>query len=135
MREFNGVDSSRWTHDVSDVRHGCSGRGTEVEDCCAGLHVDVVEATEDTGCELRSEGVPDSVLDLGGWGDFAVCAGGGGGVDGDSFLAVDGFARCEVLGDEKVFFAAAGDEDAGVTMGFLQPHVSICVQTSATPDP
>ena len=95
---------------------GCA----EVEYAGAGADVDVVEAAEDAGGEFAAEGVPDAVFGFGGRGVVVVgAAGGGGRVDADALFAVDGFAWCEVLGDEEVFFAAAGDEDAGMSVGFL----------------
>ena len=81
--------------------------------------MDVVHATEDTGCQLGAEGIPDAVLGLGGCGR-GVAVGGcsRGSVDGDALLAVDGLTGCEILGDEEIFFAA-GDEDTGVAMRLL----------------
>lgn len=125
--EFHGVDGAVWTDDIRDVRDRSAGCGAEVEDFCAGADEDVFETAEDSRSQLRAEGVPHAVFGFCGWwcvcaccggiGGGAVGEGGGGGFNGDAFLAVDGFAWGEVLGDEHVFFAA-GNEDAGVTMGF-----------------
>ena len=95
MGELDGEDGPRGPDDIGDVRDGRPGRGAEIQDFCAGADEDLVEAAEDAGCELASEGIPDSVFGFGGRGDVAVdgigvC--GGGGFDGDAFLAVDGFA-------------------------------------------
>jgi len=75
------------------VRNTGTRGSTEVQHFAAGLHVDVVHTTEDTGCQLRAEGVPDTVF------DFCCCCGiavdGDGAVgslDGDALLAVGGFA-------------------------------------------
>ena len=81
--------------------------------------MDVVHATEDTGCQLGAEGIPDAVLGLGGCGR-GVAVGGcsRGSVDGDALLAVDGLAGSQVLGDEEILFAAS-DEDTSVTVRLL----------------
>lgn len=118
--ELDGEDGSGGTDDIRNVRDGGTGGGTEVEDLAAGLHVDVVHASEDTGCQLGAERVPDAVFGLCGGGSVAVGAGcgtgdGGGGFDGDALLAVDGLAGSQVLGDEEILLAT-GNEDTGVSV-------------------
>ena len=103
----------------------------------AGLHENVVDTTEDTGSKLRPEGIlcipdvsqhpsqvpkaracayPDSVLGLCSGGAVVVL---GGVLDGNSLLAVDGFARVEVGRSKQVLLSASRDEDAFVTMRLL----------------
>ena len=119
VRELYSEDSTSLSNDISDVGDGGSAGGTEVEHFRARLHVDVVHTTEDTGCQLGAEGIPHAVFGLGGCrSGIAVGGCGGGSVDGDALLAVDGLAGCEVLGDEEIFFAAS-DEDTGVAMRLL----------------
>jgi hypothetical protein len=64
VRELDGVDGALRTDDVSDVRNRRARGGTEVEDLLARGDVDLIETTEDTGRQLRAEGVPDAVLGL-----------------------------------------------------------------------
>ena len=118
--EFDGENGTGRTDDISDVGDRGTGSGTEVEDLAAGLHVDVLETTEDTCCQLGSERVPDAVLGLGGdWGAVgAVGVAGAGSVDADALFAVNGLAGCEVLGGEEIFLAA-GDEDTGMSVRLL----------------
>lgn len=81
---------------------------TEVKHLCARLDENVTHSTKDTSSQLRSEGVPDTVLGLCGlwFGSF----------DRYPLLAVDRFARNEVFGNQHVVFAF-GNEDSGVGMG------------------
>eukprot|EP00187_Rhodella_violacea_P000629 CAMPEP_0174894032 /NCGR_PEP_ID=MMETSP0167-20121228/8739_1 /TAXON_ID=38298 /ORGANISM="Rhodella maculata, Strain CCMP736" /LENGTH=256 /DNA_ID=CAMNT_0016132999 /DNA_START=128 /DNA_END=894 /DNA_ORIENTATION=+ len=114
VRELDGVDDAVGADEVGDVGDGGAGGRAEVEDAGARLDVDVVDAAEDGGGELGSEGVPDAVLDFGG-GRPGVGARRGRDLDGDAFLAVDGDPRGEVLGAERVFLSA-GDVDAAVAV-------------------
>jgi hypothetical protein len=120
MRELHREHPPRRPHDISHMRDRRARCSAQIQHARAGTDVDVVEPAQDTGCELGAKGVPDAILGFEGWG-VAIHGFGGLGrvVDGDAFFAVDGFAWCQVFGDEEVFFAAAGDEDAGVTVGFL----------------
>lgn len=100
--------------------------------------MDVFQTSQDAGCEFGSEGVPDAVLGLGCDGDASVAvrgccgaSGGGGGVDGDSLFAVDGFAWGQVLGYEEIFFAARY-EDTGMSVWFLLIRLSVCVSLNYT---
>lgn len=126
MRELDGVDGTGGTDDISDVRDRGTGGGTEVENLRAGLHVDVVETTEDTSGQLRTEGIPHAVLDLSSDGGLAVGTGLRGGFDGDSLLAVDGLAGGQVLGDEQIFLTTTGNENTSVTMGLLEREREKC---------
>lgn len=107
--ELDGVDDALWADDVGDVRDRGTGGGTEVQDLLARGDEQLVETTHDTGGQLGSEGVPDTVLDLGG-GDTILL---GGLLDGDALLAVDGLTWGHVLGDEEILLAS-GNEDTGV---------------------
>lgn len=107
--ELDGVDDALWADDVGDVRDRGTGRGTEVQDLLARRDEQLVETTHDTGGQLGSEGVPDTVLDLGGWDTVLL----GGLLDGDALLAVDGLTWGHVLGDEQILLAS-GNEDTGV---------------------
>lgn len=113
VRELDGVDGALRADDIGNVRDRRSARSAEVEDLLARADVNVVETAEDTGRELRAEGVPHAVLDLFG-GEARV--GGVGLLDRDALLAVDGLARDEVAGDEEVLLAL-GDKDARVPVG------------------
>lgn len=118
VRELDGVDGTGGTDDISDVRNGGTGGGTEVEDLGAGLHVDVLETTEDTGGNLRTEGVPDTVLDLCGSGSLAVFDNGCRRVDSNALLTIDGDTRGHALCAQHVLLAAS-DKDTGVSVGLL----------------
>jgi hypothetical protein len=115
VRELNGKDGSLGSDDIGNVRHTGAGRSTEVEDLAARAHVDVVDTTENTGCQFTPEGVPDAVLDAAGGGILGI-ARVGGGSNADALLAVDALARCQVLGDKQILLST-GDEDTGVAMG------------------
>jgi hypothetical protein len=63
VRELNSVDAAFRADDIGNMRDGGSGSGAQVKDLASGLHVDVVYTTQDTGCQLASEGIPYTVLD------------------------------------------------------------------------
>jgi hypothetical protein len=46
------VDSARWPDNVGNMGHRGTGGGTEVQHLRAGLHVDSLQATEDTSGKL-----------------------------------------------------------------------------------
>lgn len=124
--EFDGEDGTGRSDDIGNVRDGSTRGSTEVEDLAARLDVNVVHTTENTGGQLRTEGVPDTVFSLGGCGSIAVGLVGAsvGGVDADALLAVDGLAGGQVLGDEEILLAAS-DEHTGVSVGLLLSEVSL----------
>lgn len=62
LGELDGVDASLWANQVGDVGNGCSGSSTKVENLAAWLHVDVTNTTNDSGGNLGSEWVPNSIL-------------------------------------------------------------------------
>jgi hypothetical protein len=113
--KLDSEDGSLGSNDISDVRHGGTGRGTEIKDLGSRAHVDVVDTTEDTSSQLGSEGVPDAVFDAA-WCGVLASVRVLGGADADALLAVDALAGGQVLGDEEIFLSA-GDEDTSVTMG------------------
>jgi hypothetical protein len=133
--ELDGEDGTSGTDDIGNVRDGCTRGSTEVENLAAGLDVNVVHTTENTGSQLRTERVPDTVFGLGGCGSIAVGLVGAsvGGVDADALLAVDGLTGGQVLGDEEILLAAS-DEHTGVSVGLLlsksQQSASQCVDKS-----
>lgn len=118
--ELDGEDGTSGTDDIGNVRDGSTRGSTEVEDLAAGLDVNVVHTTENTGSQLRTERVPDTVFGLGGCGSIAVGLVGAsvGGIDADALLAVDGLTGGQVLGDEEILLAAS-DEHTGVSVGLL----------------
>lgn len=64
MREFDSVNGARRPDNIGNVRDGSTGGGTQVEGLGARLDVDRLQTTQDTGSQLRSEGVPDTVFGL-----------------------------------------------------------------------
>lgn len=114
--ELDGVDGTGGTDNVSNVGDGSTGGSTEVEDLAAGAHEDVLETTEDTGSQLGTEGVPHTVLDLGG--RARLVASGGRSINRDALLAVNSNTGSNVLGAEHVLLAT-GDEDTSVTVRLL----------------
>jgi hypothetical protein len=69
--------------------------------------VNVINTTKDGSSQLTSEGIPDTVFNLGAFGA----------IDRDTLLAIDGFTGNEVLGDQKIFLTA-GNEDTFMSVGF-----------------
>jgi hypothetical protein len=115
VRELDGVDTPGGSNDISDVRDGSTGSGSDVENLSTRLDVDVVQTSKDTGGNLGSEGVPDTVLDLGGNGLSVLVGSGGRGIDRDALLSVDGLTGCQVAGHQHVLLGA-GNEDTLVTV-------------------
>jgi hypothetical protein len=52
VRELNGVDVTGGTDNISDVRDGGTGGGTDVENLGTRLDVDFVKTTENTSSKL-----------------------------------------------------------------------------------
>lgn len=113
--ELDGVDGTGGSDDIGNVGDGSSRRSTKVKGLGARLDVDGLETTEDTGSQLGSEGVPDSVLGLGGRAVLGLCV-----LNRNALLVVDALARGKVGGCQEILLAAADDEDTTVTMGFLR---------------
>lgn len=112
VRKLDGVHSTGGAHDISNVRNRGTGGSTQVQDLGSGLDEQLVKTTEDTGSQLGSEGVPHSVLDLGG----LSLGGGGGHVNRHSLLAVNALAGGQVLGDQEILLSS-GNENTAVSMG------------------
>lgn len=113
--ELDGVDSSGRSNNVGNVGDGCSRGGTKVQGLSTGLDVDGLETTQDTGSQLGSKRVPDTVLGLGGGAVLALSI-----LDRNALLVVDALAGGKVGRGQQVFLAAANDEDALVSVGFLK---------------
>jgi hypothetical protein len=113
VREFDSEDGSLRTNDIGNVRDGGTGGSTEVEDLGSRAHVDVVDTTKDTGSQLGTEGVPDTVLDSRGSSIVALLSLLA--ANADALLAVDALAGGQVLGDKEILLSA-GNEDTGVTV-------------------
>lgn len=112
--ELNSVDVTSRSDDIGNVTDGGTAGGTEIQDLGARAHVDVIQTTQDTGSQLGTEGVPDTVFGLG---HSAILLSGG--LNRDALLTVDGLSGSKVLGDEQIFLTTTGDEDTSVTVGFL----------------
>jgi len=52
VRELDGVNGTSGSDDISNVRNRSTRSSTEVKDLAAGLHVDILETTEDTSGNL-----------------------------------------------------------------------------------
>jgi hypothetical protein len=117
MGELDSENGSSWSNNICNMRDGSSRSSTEVQNLCARLNEDFIQTTQDTSCQLASEGIPDTVFDLGDAGSTIfirrtlV-------LDTDALFAVDRLAGCHILGNQHIFLAA-GDEDTGMSMGFL----------------
>ena len=112
MGELNSENCSLRTNDVGNVGDGSTGGSTEIEDLGTGAHVDVVNTTKDTGSQLGTEGVPNTVFN-GRGSSLAVLrllA-----TNTDALLAIDALARSQVLGDKEILLSA-GNKDTSVTM-------------------
>lgn len=117
------------------MRDGSTRGGTKVQNTRARANVDVIRTTGNGSAKLASEGVPKSVLDLGGGGCAVAVLDGL--VNADALLAVDGLAGGQVAGCNAVLLAATDDEDTGVAvrllveqtgqsnLSLLEPKVSI----------
>jgi len=117
VREFDGEDSAGRANNIGNVGNGRSRRSTEIKDLTARLHVNLFHSTKDTGSQLRAEGIPDAILSLGHGRAIAVGrALGSRTLENDALLAVDGFARRQILGDEQVLLAAR-NEDTRMSVG------------------
>lgn len=112
--EFDSVDVSSRSDDVSNVTDGGTAGGTKVEHLGAGAHVDVIQTTEDTGSQLTTEGVPDTVFGLGDSAIFRRRT-----LNSNALLAIDSLTGSQVLGNEQIFLTTTGNEDTGVTVRFL----------------
>lgn len=115
MRKLDRVHGAGRSDNVGNVGDGGTRGGTQVEGLGARLDVDRLQTTQDTGGQLRSERVPDTVFGLGGCAILAF-----GVLDRDALLVVDALAGGQVGSGEQVFLAAADDEDALVSVGFLE---------------
>lgn len=51
--------------DIGDVRHGGSWRRSQVHDLGTGFDVDLIDSSQNGGCQFGAERVPGPVLDLG----------------------------------------------------------------------
>jgi hypothetical protein len=121
VREFNSVDGTFGTDDISNVRDGSTRGSTKVKDLLARSDVDIVNTTENTSGNLGSERIPDTVFDFSAISTF----------DGNSLFTVDGFTRNKVLGNEQIFLATS-NEDTFVSVGFNDDFSSSTSTTSGT---
>lgn len=117
-RELDGVDVTSRTDEIGDVRNGSTRGSTKVKNSRARLDVNLISTTSNGSAKLASEGVPHSVLDLGGSGSAIIVLNGL--VDRDTLLAVDRLAGGGVAGRKTVFLTTSDNEDSGVTMGLLE---------------
>lgn len=62
--ELDGIDETFGSDNVRDVGNCGSGSSAQIEDFGTGRHVDVVDTTENGGGQLRSERIPNAVLDF-----------------------------------------------------------------------
>jgi hypothetical protein len=125
VRELNSVDETGRANKVGNVRDRGTRGSTKVQNARTGTNVDVIRTTSNGSAKLASEGVPKSVLDLGGRGRAVVVLDGL--VNADALLAVDRLAGVKVTGCYAVFLSTTDDKDTGVTMGLLisQSQVSL----------
>jgi len=121
--ELDSEDGSFGANDIGDVRDGGTGGSTEVKDLGSRTHVDVVDTTKNTGSQLGTEGVPDTVLDSRGSGIVALLSLLA--ADADALLAVDALAGRQVLGDKEILLSA-GNEDTGVTVRLDNNLTAVC---------
>ena len=77
------------------MAHTCSARSAKIEHFLPRGDIDIVQSTQHTSSELRTEGVPDTVLGLDR--DTFLARGA---FDGDTFLAVDRFAGGNIFCNE-----------------------------------
>jgi hypothetical protein len=137
VRELDGVNVSGGSDDIGDVRDGGSGSSTDVQDLRAGLNVDIVQTTENTGSDLGTERIPDTVLDFG-WYRLAILVSARDRrVNSYALLAVNGLARSQIAGDQHVLLRT-GNEDTLVAMLLdndfgAAPCSSSSTTTTATP--
>lgn len=119
VRELDSVHSSSRSDDISNVTDGSTAGSTQVQNLGAGAHVDVIHTTQNTGSQLGTERVPDTVFDLGSSAIFPSRRG----LNRDTLLAVNSLSGGQVPGDQQVFLTAAGNEDTGMTVRLLEMTV------------
>lgn len=101
--ELDGEDSASWANDVGDMRDRGARCRTQVKHLAAGLHVNVLQSTQDTSGQLGTERIPYAVFGLGSGGSIAIgriASDLARSIDGNALLAVDSLAGGQVLGDE-----------------------------------
>lgn len=113
--EFDGVDGAGGTNNVGNVGDGGTGGSTQVEGLGPRLDVDGLKTTEDTGSQLGTEGVPNTVLGLGSGAVLGLSV-----LDGNTLLVVDALAGGQVGSGEQILLATADNKDTLVSVGFLE---------------
>jgi hypothetical protein len=112
MGELDSVHDTIGPNDIRAMAHTCSTRSAKVEYFLPRGDIYMVQSTQNTSSELRTEGIPYAVLSLDRNTVLTRRT-----LNGDAFLAIDGFARSNVFGDKQLLFAFR-DEDTKVSMGF-----------------
>jgi len=111
-RKLDGIHDTIRSNNIRTMAHTCPTRSAEIEDFLPRGDINIVQSAQHTSCQLRTEGVPHTVLGLD---RNTILARGA--LDGDAFLAVDRLAGCNIFGDEELLFAFC-DEDTRVSVGF-----------------
>jgi len=76
------------------VRNSCSRSGSDIKNLSSGFHVDVTDTSNNSGTDLGSEWVPDSVLCLS---TSVVLV-----LNAHTFFVINGLSWVEILGDDSV---------------------------------
>lgn len=92
----------------------------------AGLDVNVIYTTRDTGGQLRTERVSDTVFGLGGGRSLAVRS-----IDTGALLAVDGLTGDQVLSNKEIL-RTASNEDTSMSVGLGDNLSTTLCNSSAT---
>src|SRR3989344_4577735 len=109
---FDGEDDAFRPDDVADVRYRCPGRSPEVQDQCAFLQAQLVQAIEHRSGEFAPLRIPGAALS---------------GVGADELLPVDRGAGDEVPGDHEPALSQPQTEDARECGAFrLHAARSVC---------
>jgi len=100
VRELDGVDASLGADEVADVTDCRTGSASQVQDFRAGLHMYRIDTTQDSGAQFATEGIPDSIFNLGGRAVLVRRA-----IYRNSLFSIHVFAGRRVERDDDVFLA------------------------------
>lgn len=99
--ELNSIDATLWSDHVRDVGDGSTVCRTEIEDLGTRADGHLANTSNNCSTELRSEGIPDSVLDL--------LSGSLRSINLNSLLSVNRFSGNHIQGEHS-FILTTGDE-------------------------
>jgi len=94
LRELDSVNASSWSNEISNVRNSGSRSGSNIEHFSTSFHVNVTNTSNNSGTDLRSEWIPDSVLCFS---TSVILV-----LNAHTFFVVNGLAWVKILGNDSV---------------------------------